>query len=182
MNIETARELDRFYQSPDPWDYQSTPDDTKRRERLSALLPARPFAKALDIGCGNGFVTATLPAASVLGVDLSPEAIKWATARALELKQQDRVQFLARSLFALNPVDLGTFDLIVITGVLYPQYIGNSAPLVIEIIDGLLEKNGVLASCQIDAWSSLRFPYTYLDKSYYPYREYIHRLEIFVKT
>ena len=68
-----------------------------------------------------------------------------------------------------------------ITGVLYPQYIGESKSLVYRIIDDLLAPDGILISVHINEWYSARFPYLRLKESYYSYREYTHLLETYVK-
>jgi 2-polyprenyl-3-methyl-5-hydroxy-6-metoxy-1,4-benzoquinol methylase len=131
----------------------------------------------LDIGCGQGFITRELPGASVLGVDLSEEAIKYATRFS-----SARVSFLACDLFNLNKTLRGArFDLIVITGVLYPQYVGQSHNLAYHIIDRLLAENGVLVSVHVNEWYSARFPYVLLKDYCYQYRQYYHRLEVYVK-
>ncbi len=177
--IQTPETLDEFYATPDPWNYSVTDDDHRRKRELLALIPRRPYGRVLDIGCGNGFVTTDLPGDSVLGVDVSSRAIDWARERAASLSAAHRVTFESVSLFDLQPAQHGRFDLIVITGVLYDQYIGKGAPLVRILIDDLLRSNAVLATCHIEDWQHFRFPYTQLDTVLYPYREHTHRLEIY---
>lgn len=181
QEIQTAAELDAFYDKPDPWGYKASPDDERRKNELLSLVPKRHWKSTLDIGCGDGFVTFNLPGNSVVGVDLSSNAIEWAEHNRALHKDANRFQFRNSSLFEIDAEKLGRFDLIVITGVLYPQYIGRSFSIVRQIIDSLLEKNGVLVSCHIDEWSPPRFPYSILDISLYPYRGYTHRLEIYTK-
>ena len=177
--IQTAEELDEFYASSDPWEYDHTGDDHRRKRELLALLPRRSYGRTLDIGCGNGFLTGDLPGDQVLGVDISRRAIEWARERAVSEAVDDRLLFEVASLFDLNPDRHGTFDLIVITGVLYSQYIGKGAPLVRILIDSLLRERGILACCHIADWQPLRFAYTVLDTILYPYREFTHRLEVY---
>ncbi len=57
MSIANEVELNEFYQEKDPWQYQTTEDDTVRRDRLLSALPDRKFERVLDLGCGDGFVT-----------------------------------------------------------------------------------------------------------------------------
>lgn len=180
-NLQTAAELDDFYQVEDPWAYKDTADDTRRLTELLAVMPKRQFERVLDIGCGNGFVTLELPGNFVHGVDLSAKAVGWSEARRLCRSDSRRFCFTQSSLFDLDTHDLGCFDLIVITGVLYQQYIGKSFSLVRRIIDSLLQPGGNLVSCHIDDWNPPLLPYTLLDRTFYPYREYIHRLEVYVK-
>lgn len=180
-DIQSSSELDAFYSNADPWGYIGNPDDERRKLELLSTLPRRKFERCLDIGCGNGFVTCSLPGASVLGIDISPKAIEWARQNGIEQGIADRVQFKNFSLLDPAIADLGRFDLVVVTGVLYEQYIGKAKSVVRTIVDDLLEDGGVIASCHIRDWSHMRFPYTLLDRLLYPYREYTHHLEVLVK-
>lgn len=180
-DIQPAQELEQFYAQEDPWRYDENPDDRRRLDEIRGLLGGRRFRRALDIGCGNGFVTTTLPAEKIVGIDLSQAAIAWARKRADALPDADRFEFEALSVFDIGKLEEKSFDLVVITGVLYPQYIGKSFSLIRLYIDRLLQDGGVLLSCHIDEWMRFRFPYTLIDQSIYPYREYTHRIEVFIK-
>jgi predicted TPR repeat methyltransferase len=169
-------DLEAFHCQPDPWGYEEHPDDAKRRSVLLAELPARPYRHTLDVGCGQGFVTRALPGEDVVGVDVSAEAITHA-----RRQQRDGLRFLQADLFSLPEVLGGSFDLIVLTGVLYPQYVGRAHTLVYRIVDHLLSEDGILASVHIDAWYAARFPYLLLRTHLYPYREFLHRLELYAK-
>jgi len=181
MTVQSQSDLDQFYRSADPWNYEATHDDHERKGRLLSLIPPLTFSRTLDIGCGNGFVTVELPGAEVVGVDFSPKAVGFARDRAALRPDAARFTFHAASVFDLDPAQLGTFQLVVITGVLYSQYIGHGFARVRQVIDDILEPGGFLVSCQIDEWSPWRFPYTTVDVSYYQYREYTHRLEVLLK-
>ncbi len=181
MTVQLVEDLDRLYEASDPWNYETTPDDNERKNRLVSLLPVRHCRRALDIGCGNGFVTVELPAAEIVGIDISSQAIRHAQARLAQRRDAARFDFRAGSLFDLSPTEVGTYDLVLITGVLYPQYIGSGFSMVRLIIDDLLDAGGHLVSCHIDEWSPWRFPYTTIDVSYYRYRDYTHRLEVLQK-
>ncbi len=84
----------------------------------------------------------------------------------------------------LDPLQLGpvwkNFHFIQ-PGVLYPQYIGKGFSIVRLLVDRLLEPHGVLATVHIDEWCPWRFPYTLLHSDLSPYRQYFHRLEVFLK-
>ncbi|MEO8364607.1 MAG: class I SAM-dependent methyltransferase [Pseudoxanthomonas sp.] len=181
MELQSRLDLDAFYSDADPWGYSGNPDDERRRAELLSALPRRQFKRCLDIGCGNGFVTCSLPGDSVLGIDISPKAIEWARQHAAEKGIAERVKFSPLSLLDPAIADLGRFDLIVVTGVLYDQYIGKAKSVVRTVVDDLLEGGGVIASCHIRHWNHLRFAYTLLDRLLYPYREYTHHLEVLVK-
>lgn len=181
QTIQTSEELNAFYQAPDPWGYEEDADDQRRRLELLGALPVRHYRRCLDIGCGNGFLTFTLPGDEVVGVDISDKAIAWANARRDQQPRPERFNFHVLSLFNLSSEMLGCFDLIVATGVFYDQYIGKGRALVRLLVDSLLNEGGVLASCHIRDWNAPLFPYNRLDTSVYPYRGYTHYLEVYKK-
>lgn len=175
--LQPLSELEKWWEKPDPWEYESTADDINRRAMILSVLPQKKYKKILDIGCGNGFVTQRLPGEEIVGVDISANAIRHAQTAGLA-----HIRYYPYSLFDLPDLHwTQSFDLIVITGVLYPQYIGKSQRLVYTILDELLSPGGDLVSCHIDEWYESRFPYCILRREYYPYREYIHLLEVYKK-
>ena len=174
--MDDAAALDTFYSDPDPWGYHSNSEDAKRRDVMLAAIPKRKYAATLDIGCGNGFITAHLPGEKVIGVDISQKAVEYARRTATE-----RTTYLAADLFQLRADTLGTFDLIIVTGVFYPQYIAKAQVLAQLIVDQLLQSDGVLVTVHIDAWYRTRFPYLLGSQLTYPYREFTHLLEIYFK-
>jgi predicted TPR repeat methyltransferase len=175
--LQPLEELEEFYQKRDPWNYQDTADDATRKAMLLSVLPERSFERVLDIGCGDGFVTECLPGDQIIGVDVSANAIMHAKEKGMP-----HIEFLQHSLFDLPALGWGQgFDLIVITGVLYPQYIGDSEMLVYTIVDDLLKPGGCLVSCHIEDWYRARFPYITTHREYYAYREYFHLLEVYTK-
>jgi 2-polyprenyl-3-methyl-5-hydroxy-6-metoxy-1,4-benzoquinol methylase len=177
--LQPIDELEKWWEEPDPWNYDTTPDDLKRRGILLSVLPQKKFKKVLDIGCGNGFVTVRLPGKEITAIDISANAIRHAKNRSRKFRH---IHYLQHSIFDLALLNWGkVFDLINITGVLYPQYIGSSELLVYTIIDNLLAHNGILVTCHIEEWYSARFPYITLDRQYYSYREYVHLLEVYSK-
>ncbi len=177
MSIQSRDELEKWYQTPDPWGYEGNADDLNRRAMLLSVLPKKRYARVLDIGCGDGFVTHRLPGAAIVGVDLSEKAIEYAKRR-----ETPHIDYRQLSLFDLPGAELGRFDLVVITGVLYPQYIGDGHLLAYTIVDDLLEPGGHLVCAHITEWYRCRFPYTTISREYYRYREYSHILEVYVKV
>jgi 2-polyprenyl-3-methyl-5-hydroxy-6-metoxy-1,4-benzoquinol methylase len=177
--VQNKSELEDFYAEEDPWAYDTTRDDAQRVARVLAALPTRPYERTLDIGCGNGFLTVRLPGAQVVGADVSTRGVEWARRRATRTVPDRDVSFVDRSLFELRPADLGTFDLVVVTEVLYPQHIGGAAAVVTEVLRALLRPRAVLLTVHIDTWCSYRAPFTSLTVSVDPYREHFHRLELF---
>lgn len=181
VGVQTREELEALYELEDPWSCDATPDDDARVARLLSALPLRPPGRTLDVGCGNGFVTARLPGREIVGVDLSRNAVAHAR-RRVHSKPGRFVTFLARSIFELRPEDLGQFDLVVITGVLYPQYVGRGFSVVTEVVQSLVAADAIVVSVHIDEWHAHRLPFTTLSISVDPYREFFHRLEVFQVT
>lgn len=176
-NLQSKEELDRWYENPDPWNYEKSLEDLNRRAILLSVIPRKKYKKVLDIGCGNGFITNYLPGEKIIGIDISSQAIEHAKKNA-----SSHIEYFSHSIFDLPFLGWeNTFDLIVITGILYPQYIGQSENLIYTIIDDLLINGGILISCHIEEWYSARFPYVTLHREYYSYREYVHLLEVYLK-
>jgi 2-polyprenyl-3-methyl-5-hydroxy-6-metoxy-1,4-benzoquinol methylase len=174
--IQTLNEIEKWYKTKDPWQYENSKDDLLRKDILLSELPSQKYSNVLDVGCGHGFITRDLPGKKIIGADISAEAIKQA-----KQYENEKTTFLTASIFELNYILSEAFDLIIITGVLYKQYVGNSLPLIYLIIDQLLGNNGILVSVHINSWYTARFPYLLLSEYYYDYRTYIHRLEIYEK-
>lgn len=176
--IEDANDLDKWYAQADPWNYESNPDDLKRREILLSEIRGLKYQSVLDIGCGNGFITESIPGSDVLGVDISPKAIEHAQRNS----KRSEVIFRAGNIFDIEEIAGGRqFDLVVITGVLYPQYIGKATSVIYRQMDRVLRDGGHLICVHIDEWYRCRFPYLLTKQIYYDYREYNHYLEVYLK-
>jgi 2-polyprenyl-3-methyl-5-hydroxy-6-metoxy-1,4-benzoquinol methylase len=86
----TRAEMERLYaHAIDPWQYASVAMDRERHSTALELIDrwrgdANP--RALEVGCGEGLFTAALAlrCSSVLGVDVSPTALKRAAERCAE--------------------------------------------------------------------------------------------------
>lgn len=180
MTVQPKKDLEKFFTNKDPWDYETNPYDRDRKEILLNQLKKLPKPKkVLDIGCGHGFITRDLPGDKVIGVDIAENAVKQAKKNA-----QKHVSYVAANLFDLltiKQISNNKYDLIIITGVLYSQYIGESNTAVYEIIDDLLNDNGYLVSVHINEWYKSSFPYPQLNMTMYKYREYMHILEVYKK-
>jgi len=174
--VQSKEELEEWYSNPDPWGYNTNRDDLLRKRRILSALPQLDYQRVLDIGCGNGFVTKDLPGKEIIGIDISENAIRWATQNA-----PPHIRYICASLFDLPDLDLPPMDLIVINGVLYSQYIGKSNRLVYIIIDRLLPPGGILVCSHIYEWYQSRFPYLTVSREYFPYREYSQILEVYSK-
>ena len=175
--LQSVRDINDWHEKKDPWNYETTKDDQKRKDVLLSELPRSSYESVLDIGCGQGFVTRDLPGKTILGVDVSEAAVKQANENARE-----GLSFQAGSVFDLDrELPKEAYDLVVITGVLYDQYIANGYARAYQAIDHVLKPGGHLVSVHIDEWYRARFPYLMLRSSFYSYREFWHRLEIYAK-
>jgi len=87
-------------------------------QRLVAMLPQRPFAKALDIGCGLGVLTRFLAphVGKIVGVDVSETATERASQMSTGITN---VHYRQSDLRTLNPASDGQFDLIVLADTMY---------------------------------------------------------------
>lgn len=102
--MQSKEELESWYVNPDPWSYETTEDDAYRKDQILKLLPMW-YNRAIDIGCGEGFVTRDLPAKELHGIELSDLAAS-------------RLPWNVRRVHAPE----GKYDLVVTTGTLYQQY------------------------------------------------------------
>ena len=102
--MQSKEELEQWYSNPDPWSYKTTEDDLYRKEQILDLLSVR-YTRAIDIGCGEGFVTQDLPAVDVHGIELSDLAAS-------------RLPWNVKRVHAPE----GLYDLVMTTGTLYVQY------------------------------------------------------------
>ncbi len=99
-------EIEKSYETPDPWQYQKTPDDIRRKALLIAVAAAHgPYERCLDIGAGEGWITADYPARFRWGFELSDNA----AARFPAAVQR------------ANPPE-GRYDLVAANGIMYGHY------------------------------------------------------------
>jgi hypothetical protein len=101
--MQSKQELENWYIQEDPWKYKTTEDDYIRKEKIISLL--KNYNKALDIGCGEGFITKDLPAKEIFGIELSDNASLRLPPNVNRLQTPD-----------------GKYDLVITTGTLYQQY------------------------------------------------------------
>lgn len=111
-----AAHFDRLFgEAVDPWNYGGSPIAEERRALILRALPRNHYARLLEIGCAEGWMTRPLAyrAASLLAADISCTALARARARCRELPN---VQFMQFDLLADRLS--GTFEGIVCAGVL----------------------------------------------------------------
>ncbi|MGW0197175.1 class I SAM-dependent methyltransferase [Nonomuraea sp. NPDC003201] len=142
----TDRALSRYFnwrhRKPDPWNYSGDRYERARHAATLRHLPRRDYRRILDVGCSEGIFTdlvaRSYPAAETIGVDISPHAVRGATARAAS-----PARFECLDIRRETP--RGTFDLVICCEMLY--YMGGSTALrqVSHRLRGLLAQDGVLA-------------------------------------
>lgn len=162
-NMSTKQELNKFYSKHDPWGYRTNKWDQERRANIIAVLNQYGlFERALDIGCGEGWVTEALPAKELYGYDISDIALS-------------RLPKSVSPIYKLSEV-VDEFDLIVATGVLYAHY--NYQPILETIRQ---HSNNIVLTCNIQSWEvpEVKVLGEQIFEMTFPYREYIQQLRIF---
>lgn len=112
--------FERLYQrDPDPWRFATSDYERDKYAATLAALPAPRFARAFEVGCSIGVLTAALAGRCdrLLAVDVAASALAQARARCAALPQVEIV-----AMRVPDEWPSGDFDLIVISEVLY--YLG----------------------------------------------------------
>lgn len=137
--------FDDFYacNGPDPWGFADRWYERRKRDVTLACLPRERFARALEVGCSIGVLTAALAPRcdSLLATDLAEAAVAAARER---LRPAPHVR-VERS-DAPEDVPDGRFDLVVVSEVLY--YLDPPAlDRVLGRLVAALDDDGVLLAC-----------------------------------
>jgi len=105
--MQSKEELEDWYSEPDRWGYFNNQEDMIRLKKILYMLGwgKKRYKRAIDIGCGEGFITQHLPADEIHGYDLSDNALKRLPPNVTPVSEPD-----------------GKYDLVISTGTLYPQY------------------------------------------------------------
>jgi SAM-dependent methyltransferase len=100
----------------DPWDFETSAYEAKKREATIAALGGRRFNHALEIGCSIGVLTQDLSAIcdELVAVDVSAVALEKARQR---LGRGSKITFRRAEIPGAWPE--GRYDLIVLSEVLY---------------------------------------------------------------
>lgn len=133
--------FEHLYRSPDPYATAADPEEQHKRQAALAALKRLRFRTALEIGGGEGLLTAPLAdhVDSLLMVDLSQRALDRANARlhAMSNVRTARLDVVAKPL-------PGTFDLIVCSEVLFYVPIDDLSRVKNKILDGLEDDGRLL--------------------------------------
>jgi hypothetical protein len=151
--------LEKWWSTPDAWDYKTTEDDYRRKEIiLNTLEQFGEFNRALDIGCGEGFLTTDLPAKKIEGYEISDNA-------AARLPKNVKR--------TTDPI--GHFDLVVATGVLYRHYFYERLHTIIRT-----HASGIVLTCNIKEWEVNQLPpEKQILELEFPYREFTQKLRVY---
>lgn len=154
--MEQKSELEKWYSKKDPWEYEKTVDDVLRKDIILSKITGK-YLRALDIGCGEGWITKDLPAKEIYGIELSDNAAK---------------RFPKNVKRIIKPE--GKYDLIIATGVLYQHY--DHQTFIQWIKD---HASGLVLLCNIKEWEvPLDLP-NEQENVEFPYREFTQKLRIY---
>lgn len=109
--------FDKVYEAnQDPWDFTTSPYEQQKYDATLAALPRQHYARAFEIGCSLGILTARLaPRCNyLLAVDVAEAALQQARQRCAALPQVE-----LRLLRVPNEFPPGQFDLILVSEVGY---------------------------------------------------------------
>jgi SAM-dependent methyltransferase len=124
---EARRFFDELWSDSDPWELEGSEFEQRRFARQLALLEARRYRRALEIGCGGGSFTRLLAplCAELVAIDVSEHAIERARAAS---EPGTGVDYRVANVMELDLASAGTWDLLVLTetayylGWLYPMF------------------------------------------------------------
>ena len=153
--MQSKQELESWYSTEDPWGYKSNPHDSYRKVRILDALRGKKYNKALDIGCGEGWITQYLPAKVIHGLELSEKASERIPKPVIPVTEPK-----------------GKYDLIVLTGVLYKQY---DYQAMTDMALKHIKKGGTILTCHIKDWE-IPLPLKEDNLLEFPYREYVEVL------
>lgn len=159
--MQSKESIEQSYAHPDPWGFQSHGDDhTRKSNILSVLSGLGPFKRALDLGCGEGWITKDLPSEVIYGFEISDNAAS---------------RFPKNVKRCFSPE--GKYDLIVATGVLYHHY---DHRYFLDVIKRHAEN--IVLTCNIKDWEVPeveKLPMTQFVEMQFDYREFTQRLRVF---
>jgi SAM-dependent methyltransferase len=174
---------DEYEDSIDPWGYESNPDDQLRKQNFVNYLPKNDFSRVLDIGVGTGFVTRDLNFTQFVGVDISLTAVNFLNTYFANLGKKETHKAIQMSILDSNFSSLGVFDLVIVTGVLYPHYLGKNRSVVIDNLSKVTQTGSFVISVHISESKpfTLDSNFVELDRWLYPYRSFTHEISVLKK-
>lgn len=171
----TKEQVVAGYDNPDPWGYKTNPCDQQRKtlilKNLNHFRPwaanekgetfQRPFHNALDICCGEGWITGDIPATTIHGIELSEKA---------------KERFPKNVIPQVKPQ--GQYELVMLTGALYHHYDWETFVLWIQ-----RSASNLILLCNIKQWeveeAVKQIPGEQILWFSFPYRDYEQQLRVF---
>jgi len=159
--VQGQEELDIFYLNNDPWGFKSNPEDIKRKDIILGEIKHR-YKRALDLGCGEGWITKDINADEIHGYELSNLA---------------RSRCPSNINTTINP--FGYYDLVLACGIMYKHYDYKGF---LSIINNHASKTVI--TCNISSWEveEVKSIGKQIKTLEFPYREYTQRLRVFEIT
>ncbi|TPG57719.1 methyltransferase domain-containing protein [Roseomonas nepalensis] len=114
-----AEYFDALYaRDPDPWRFETSDYERGKYDATLAALPCARYARALEVGCSIGVLTADLAprCEALLALDAAEAPLRRARER---LAGQPHVAFALAGVPAAWPEDAAPFDLILLSEVVY---------------------------------------------------------------
>lgn len=170
--MQSIDEIEEAYKTPDPWGFQTNPDDAiRKKEIIAACLSQRTiYAKALEIGAGEGWITKDLPAVERHGLEVSMNA-----------RRRMPPEVIPRSVISIED----KFNLIVAPGCMYSHY---DYLLFFKIIElNLSDLCGFVVTCNIAEWERKELKeenflgMKQVFEKEFSYREFVQKLRVFRK-
>jgi len=164
--MQSREEIEKSYEKPDPWGYQTNPDDIRRKDFIAKITMmftpgSGRFTRALDICAGEGWISKYLPAIDIDGYELSDRAAA-------------RFPVCVRRV--LEPED--KYGLVTLMGALYSHY---DWPLFVRLINE--HASDIILLCNIEAWEVVsavsQIEGKQVFEATFPYHEFHQKLRVF---
>ena len=114
--LMNKQEMNSKYKKPDPFGVLTSKADGERKAHILAAMHdwvtekrgGKLFKRALDIGCGEGWITKDIPAEEIVGFDISDLALSRCPEGIITVDEMSKIE--------------GKFDCILAAGVLVREY------------------------------------------------------------
>lgn len=168
--MQSKQEIEDSYKTPDPWGYQNSNEDNKRKDYLLGLIDViggeADHETAIDICCGEGWITQDLPALTIHGLELSDTAAS---------------RFPANVKRVLAP-EKGFYDLVLSTGCLYPHYDWEQ---IVHYINKASKPGSLIVTSNIEAWeyanAVCKIEGREIFSARFPYNEHYQKVRMFLR-
>lgn len=162
VSMQTKEQIELSYRDGDAWDFETNAEDAKRKRYIIHVLRLfGPFERALDIGCGQGFIARDLPADEIHGFEISDNAASRLPPNVKRMLEPE-----------------GKYDLVTACGIMYSHYDW-------DLFASLIEEHSsnVILLCNISSWELSegveRIPGKQVFTAFFPYREWSQALRVF---